>query len=109
MSNNGYPFISRKQVAERLASEPAFVIECMLLLDGKWMIEDLLRAVAEDEDGDAEELHGARLASFRRAGLLTRDAGVVITLTNGSEFQISVIQSRIGDRGEDENADDDAP
>lgn len=44
MSNNGYPFISRKQVAERLASEPAFVIECMLLLDGKWMASHKVRA-----------------------------------------------------------------
>lgn len=70
------------------------------------VVEDLLRAVAEDEDGDAEELHGARLASFRRAGLLTSDAGVVITLADGSEFQLSVIQSRIGDREEDKETDD---
>ena len=46
---------------------------------------------------------GARLASFRRARLLTRDAGVVITLADGSEFQISVIQSRIR---QDEEAED---
>lgn len=62
------------------------------------VVEDLLRGVAEEEEGDAEGLHGPRLASFRRAGLLTRDAVVVITLANGAEFQISVIQSRIGDR-----------
>lgn len=73
------------------------------------VIEDLLRAVAEDEEGDAEELHGGRLASFRRAGLLTRNEGVVVTLADGSEFQVTVIQSRIGDREEDEDTDDDAP
>jgi hypothetical protein len=44
------------------------------------VIEDLLRSLAEDEDGDAEELQGATLASFRRPGLLTNDAGVVVTL-----------------------------
>ena len=70
------------------------------------LIEDLVRAVVEDEEGAAEELHGARLASFTRAGLLTRDAGVVITLANGSEFQISVIQSRGGHDEEDEDTDD---
>jgi len=81
------------------------------------VIEDLLRAVVEDEDGDAVELQGALLVSFRRAGLLTRDAGVVITLADGAEFQISVVQSRIGERDDedaaadnddDDNADEDA-
>lgn len=60
------------------------------------VIEDLLRTVVEDEEGDAEDLHGATLASFARAGLLTGDAGIVITLADGAEFQVSVVQSRIG-------------
>ena len=67
-------------------------------------IEDLLRSLAEDDDGDAEELQGATLASFARAGLLTTDAGVVVTLADGAEFQITVRQSRIGER--DQEADD---
>lgn len=66
------------------------------------VIEDLLFAVVEDEEGDAEELHGARLVSFARAGLLPNDAGVVVTLGDGSEFQISVIQSKVGDDEVDE-------
>ncbi len=70
------------------------------------VIEDLLRAVVEDEDGDAVELQGALLVSFRRAGLLMRDAGVVITLADGSEFQISVVQSRIGERDDEDAAAD---
>ncbi|MBX3232000.1 MAG: hypothetical protein KIT84_20210 [Labilithrix sp.] len=72
------------------------------------VIEDLIRAVVEDEEGDAEELHGARLSSFRHAGLLTRNAGVVITLADGSEFQISVVQSRISDRDDEDTAADDS-
>lgn len=44
MSNNGYPFISRKQVVERLVSDPAFVIESMRLIDGKWMASHKTRA-----------------------------------------------------------------
>lgn len=31
---------------------------------------------------------------FDEAGLLTRDTGVVIRLANGSEFQITIVQSR---------------
>jgi len=75
------------------------------------VIEDLLRAVVEDEDGDAVELQGALLVSFRRAGLLTRNEGVVITLADGAEFQVTVIQSRIGhdEEGEDSDDGDDAP
>lgn len=64
-------------------------------------LEDLLRAMAEDEEGDETELRGATLTSFERAGLLTSNAGVVITLADGSEFQISVVQSQIGDHEED--------
>lgn len=78
------------------------------------VLEDLLRSLADDEDGDAVELQGARLVSFRRAGLLTRDAGVVITLADGAELQIAVVQSRIGERddedaaaGNDDDDDDD--
>lgn len=53
-------------------------------------IEDLLRAITEDEESDDTELRGAALCPFRRAGLLITDAGVVITLKDGSEFRISV-------------------
>lgn len=68
-------------------------------------IEDLLRSLVEDEDGDAEELHGASLASFKRAGLLTSDAGIVITLKDGAEYQVRVIQSRAGCTEEDDCED----
>lgn len=53
-------------------------------------IEDLLRAVVEDEEGDETELLGARLTSLRRAGSLTPDAGFVVTLGDGAEFEITV-------------------
>jgi len=72
------------------------------------VLEDLIRAVVEDEDGDPTELQGARLVSFARAGLLTNDAGFVVELVDGSEFQISVIQSRSGEHSE-EDIEDDAP
>lgn len=58
------------------------------------VLEDLLRSVADDDDGDVGEFRGARLASFASSGLLTGAPGVVITLVDGSEFQVTVVQSR---------------
>ena len=41
--------------------------------------------------------------TFRDAGVLTMNAGLVITLDDGSEFQVAVVRSRRGRRdGEDE-------
>lgn len=34
------------------------------------------------------------LVSFQNAGLLTRSEGLLLTLTNGMEFQISIRRSR---------------
>lgn len=57
-------------------------------------LEDLLRAVVEDQDGDPTELHGARLMSLRRAGRLTQDAGFVVELADGAAYEITVVQTR---------------
>lgn len=44
-ASNGYPFTTRKQVIDRIASEPAFVVECVHLIDGKWMASHKTRAL----------------------------------------------------------------
>jgi len=36
MTTNGYPFLSRKQVLERIASDPAFVVECVAILQDRY-------------------------------------------------------------------------
>lgn len=59
------------------------------------VIEDLLRSQVEDED-DATELRGAKITSFRRAGVITRDAGFTIELVDGSEYEVTIVQSRSG-------------
>ena len=42
-----------------------------------------------------EELAGIeRVSTFDEAGVLTRDAGLVITTKDGSEFQLTIVQSR---------------
>ena len=72
-------------------------------------LEDLLRSLVEDEDGDHTELRGARTKSFRRAGLLTNEACLIVELDDGSEFHVSVTQSRIGDIDEEAENDHDTP
>lgn len=39
-----------------------------------------------------EELHA--ILSFERAGLMTTDNGLVLTFDDGSEFQVTIVQSR---------------
>ena len=35
-----------------------------------------------------------RIHTFSEAGLLTRDKGLVITLPDGTEYQLTIVQSR---------------
>lgn len=46
-----------------------------------------------------DEDHGVfvdRVSTFDDGGLLTRNAGVVLKLSNGDEFQLTIVQSRDG-------------
>ena len=50
------------------------------------------------------------VATFEEAGLLTRNRGVVLRMEDGSEFQITIVQSApprpgAGDNNEDEEGD----
>lgn len=56
------------------------------------------RDVAEHLDsgdgGDPEAPAFDRLETYREAGLLTRDAGLVLFLSDGSEYQVTIVRSR---------------
>jgi hypothetical protein len=45
-----------------------------------------------NEDLDPQVI--SRVETFERAMLLTRDKGLIITLKDGSQFQITVVQSK---------------
>lgn len=49
----------------------------------------------EDIDADAA-LADCGVTTFEAGGYLTRDAGLVVRLPDGSEFQITIVQSRCG-------------
>lgn len=57
----------------------------------------VLSALLMDGDCDAGAAFGATVVdseSYESSGLLTRDAGLVVRLDDGREFQITVVQSR---------------
>ncbi len=50
---------------------------------------DILAGILMGQD----EVEIEKVLSFREAGVLTRDAGVVVTLADGREYQITVVRS----------------
>jgi hypothetical protein len=57
----------------------------------EWLSRLLMEAQEEAFEG-TERI--ARIVSFEEAGLLTATEGLVIRLTDGSEFQVSIRRSR---------------
>lgn len=61
-------------------------------------IDQMLRNMREEDDllamGDEGEVRCANVGTFEERGILTRDHGVVLTLSDGSEFQLTIVQSR---------------
>ena len=56
-----------------------------------------LAEFARDMTDDLGEV--ARATTYGREMMLTRDAGLVVRTADGDEFQITIVQSRVG-RGE---------
>lgn len=57
----------------------------------KFQLVGLLRALLEEELTEESRIH-----NFEEIGVLNCNAGLVVRLPNGDEFQISVIKSQIG-------------
>jgi hypothetical protein len=51
--------------------------------------EDMVAAGLPDSDGMID-----RVETFESAGILTTDPGVVVTTSDGSEFQVTIVRSR---------------
>ena len=47
----------------------------------------------DDNDALPDDERVRRVQSFREAGLLTNDAGIVVKMANGDEYQITVVKS----------------
>jgi hypothetical protein len=60
-------------------------------------IQECLRNLLQGEayeDVITDELEDLRVRSFEEDGVLTNDKGLVITLADGSEYQLTIVQSR---------------
>lgn len=82
---NSTAFLASEQRLERVLRS---LFESVASFDG----DDLERAGLTDIDG-VEELLENHVTSFRNAGLLTSDHGVVLRLSSGYEFQLTVKMS----------------
>ena len=57
------------------------------------LLQTLLFEAWEYEDGEGP-LYGRRTDTFEERELLTSDEGIVLSLADGSEFQITIVRSR---------------
>jgi hypothetical protein len=61
------------------------------------VLRDLLRDVALDADlsdsSDPDPSEILNVSTFDDAGLMTRNAGLVVQLDDGSEFQLRIVRS----------------
>ena len=55
-------------------------------------LRNLIEGTGSDDDDILWE--NFRVQTFDEAGVMTRDAGLVITLPDGTEFQLTIVQSR---------------
>jgi hypothetical protein len=71
----------------------------------------LLDAVerAEDEERVCDELveEVKSVVDFESVGMLTRDAGLVIRMNDGSEFQVTIVQSQRPDKEDEDDENED--
>lgn len=62
------------------------------------LFDELTNMEADDRDNcglyEAEDIEGATVQTFFEAGLLTSDAGIVLRLEDGNEFQLTIVHSR---------------
>ena len=65
-----------------------------LNLTAKEVEDALLGMLYGDWDVENSFLEGCGVQTFENAGIITSDKGLVITMPNGSEFQLTIIQSR---------------
>ena len=60
----------------------------------EYEMQDSLMGLVLGEQIDTTMLEGASVRTFEDAGVMTYDKGLVITTEDGSEFQITICQSR---------------
>ena len=59
-------------------------------------IQSMLRDLLTEPESAADwaALDGLKVATYSEAGMMTYDKGLVLTTPDGSEFRITIVQSR---------------
>jgi hypothetical protein len=65
-------------------------------MDAQKFVNELREVLAETDDASdgINQQTIRRIETFEEAGILTRDAGLIVMMTDGSEFQVTVVRSR---------------
>ena len=71
-------------------------------------LEETIQEALLERDEHHAELHGkepvfARVVTYADAGVLTRDAGLIVRTAAGDEFQVTIVQTRHGRMAEDDS------
>jgi len=69
-------------------------------------LEEAIQEALLERDENHADLHGepplfARIVTYADAGVLTRDAGLIVRTKSGDEFQVTIVQTRHGRSAED--------
>jgi hypothetical protein len=64
-------------------------------------LEEAIQEALLERDENHADLHGeahvfARIVTYADAGVLTRDAGLIVRTAGGDEFQVTIVQTRHG-------------
>lgn len=90
------PRITARQIAELINSTILFAVETQE--------DDSVDTKCEDELIEDKKVD--RVVDFRDVGMMCGNPGLVIHISDGSEFQIQIVQSQLADDlGEDEDDD----
>jgi hypothetical protein len=66
------------------------------------MVRSLLEEALDLAQAEGEVEPGTRWMTFADAGLMTNDEGLVLRLADGSEFQLTIVQSSYVDAEDDD-------
>jgi len=66
-------------------------------MDAKQFVDALrdVLAATDDASDDINQTTIRRIETFEETGMLTRDAGLVVMMTDGTVFQLTVVQARV--------------
>lgn len=57
-----------------------------------WKIQEMIEEAIYEADNDEQNVRD--ISSYENAGIMTTDKGLVMRMEDGSEFQITIVQSR---------------